>query len=146
VVPVAIKVITSEKAWRDFVRRAKRVFPQEYINAIWGEETVDSFRVTDFIRMRLNTGSTKTINYDDTELKRQKWLAEKAGKMLLGTVHTHPYASSDSAASAVDHHEAAKDGEKVMGVLVLYKKDDRFKEEVDWWIPQRKIDFVRLPE
>lgn len=142
---MAVKVITREDAWAGFVRRAKRAFPQEHAEAIWGEETVDSFRITDFAKLRTVT-TTTTIAYDDSEIKRQKWLAEKSGKLFLGTVHTHPYASSDSAASAFDHHEAAKDGERVMGVLVLYKKNDRFKEEVNWWIPQRRIEFVLLPE
>lgn len=143
---MAVKVITSEDAWDGFVRRAKRAFPKEHAEAIYGEETVDSFRITDFAKLRIITSSTTTIDYDETEIKRQKWLAEKAGKCFLGTVHTHPYATNDSAASSIDHHEAAKDGERIMGVLLLYKKNNRFKEEVNWWIPQKRIDFVLLPE
>lgn len=145
---MAIKVVTRKDAWSRFVRRAKAVFPREHAEAIWGEETVDSFRITDFIKMKLNKDkcNTTTIDYDDAELKRQKKLAEKAGKIFLGTIHTHPYASSDSSATTTDHHEGAKDGERVMGVLNLYKKDGRFKEEIDWWVPQKKMEFVLLPE
>lgn len=144
---MAIKVITSEKAWAGFIRRAKRVFPNEYCEAIWGEQTVDSYRITDFKRITHEYANSKKLDYSDTEIKRQKWLAQKAGKIFLGTVHTHPYSSSDSAASSLDHHEASKDGEKIMGVVVLYKKKDssRFTIEVDWWVPQSKIDFELLP-
>lgn len=147
---MAIKVVTSEKAWNGFVRRAKRSFPGEHVEAIWGEETVDSFRITDFVRMRVNKENCNknTIDYDPSELKRQKWLAEKVGKTFLGTVHTHPSAGYDTAASETDHYEGAKDGEKVMGVVVLYKKKDsnRFIVQNSWWFPQQKIEFVLLPE
>lgn len=145
---MAIKVVTSKIAWAGFVRRAKRAFPKEHVEAIWGEETVDSYRITDFVRMKLNASgcNTTTIDYDEKEVRRQKWLAEKNGKIFLGTIHTHPYSSMDSSPSTVDHHEAAKDGERVIGVMNLYKKNNRFKEEVDWWFPQHKITFELLPE
>ena len=133
-----------------FVRRAKKTFPIEYINAIWGEETVDSFRITDFVKMRVNKEKcdNNTLDYNPNELKRQKKLAEKAGKKLLGTVHTHPSSNYDTAPSELDHHEGSKDGEKVMGVVVIYRKKDsnRFVVKANWWFPQSKLDFVLLPE
>lgn len=144
---MAIRVVTSDKAWKGFLRRAKTHFPSEHIEAIWGEETVDSYRITDFKHIKLNGSNTIAIDYDDTELKRQKWLAQKDNKVFLGTVHTHPYKSSDTAPSEVDHHEGAKDGEKLMGVVVIYKKADsnRFVIQTDWWFPQKRIEFVLLP-
>jgi len=145
---VALKVVASEKAWAGFISRAKRAFPQEHIEAIWGEETIDSYRITDFKRIRLVNNSSKSIEYDDSEIKRQKWLAQKAGKVFLGTVHTHPRADFDTAGSKLDHHDGASDGEKIMGIMVLYKKknSNRFVIEVDWWVPQPKITFELLPE
>ncbi len=76
---MAIKVVTSEKAWEGFLRRAKRKFPNEHIEALWGDVTVDSYRVTHFKTIKTQKSSPLGIDYDDTELKRQKWLAEKAG-------------------------------------------------------------------
>ena len=144
---MAIKVITSEKAWKGFLRRAKRKFPCEYIEALWGEEAVDSYRVTHFKRITVNKATPNSIDYDDTELKRQKWLAEKAGKTFLGTIHTHPRKDFDTSPSQTDHHQSLKE-EKIMGVVVMYKKkdSDRFVVEHDWWFPQKKIEFELLPE
>lgn len=144
---MAIKVVTSEAAWAGFVRRAKHAFPNEHVEAIWGEETVDSYRITDFKRLKTYC-SPGAIDYDEAEIKRQKWLAQKANKSFLGTVHTHPSKSYDTAPSEFDHREGAKDGEKVMGIVVLYKKKDseRFIIEVNWWTPQPKIEFILLPE
>lgn len=144
---MAIKVITSQSAWDGFIRRAKRIFPNEHVEAIWGEETVDSYRITDFKRLKTNSTPT-SIDYDDAEIKRQKWLATQQGKTFLGTVHTHPSKKLDTAPSEHDHREGAKDGEKVMGVVVLYKKRDseRFVVETNWWFPQPLIEFVLLSE
>lgn len=145
---MAIKVITSGKAWTGFLRRAKRAFPHEHCEAIWGEESVDTFRITDFKRITYEYAGTRKLDYTDAEIKRQKWLAQKAGKTFLGTVHTHPYSNSDSAASSLDHHEASKDGEKIMGIVVIYKKKDstRFVTEADWWFPQSKLEFILLED
>lgn len=144
---MAIKVIASEVAWEGFLRRAKRIFPNEHVEAIWGEETVGSYRITDFKRLK-TISSPGSIDYDDSEIKRQKWLATQQGKIFLGTVHTHPSKKLDTAPSETDHREAAKDGEKVMGVVVLYKKKDsnRFVIETNWWFPQPLIEFVLLPD
>lgn len=144
---MAIKVITSDKAWNGFLRRAKRKFPCEYIEALWGEETVDSYRITYFKPIKIQKATPGSLDYDDTELKRQKWLAEKAGKTFLGTVHTHPRKDFDTSPSQTDHHESIKE-EKIMGVVVIYKKKDstHFVIEHDWWFPQRKIEFELLSE
>lgn len=144
---MAIKVVTSESAWAGFVRRAKRAFPNEHIEALWGDETVDSFRITNFKAIKVLKSTKKGIEYDEAELKRQKWLAQKAGKTFLGTVHTHPRKDFDTAPSSLDHHDSSKD-EKIIGVVVIYKKKDseRFLVEADWWFPQKKIEFEMLPE
>lgn len=145
---MAIKVITSEKAWAGFVRRAKKAFPKEHIEAIWGEETIDSYRITDFKRIKLDRQNLKSLEYNDVEILRQKWLAQSENKIFLGTIHTHPSNQFDTSASEVDHREATKDGEKVMGITVIYKKKDsnRFVVQTDWWYPQSKMEFVLLPE
>lgn len=144
---MAIRVWVGEKAWKGFLRRAKKAFPKEHIEALWGTETIDSYRVTDFKNIRITKSTSSSIEYDDNELKRHKWLAQKSGKAFLGTVHTHPRASDDTAPSKLDHHDGAKE-EKIMGVVVLYKKkeSERFVVEHDWWIPQPKIEFELLPE
>jgi proteasome lid subunit RPN8/RPN11 len=143
-----MKVIVREKSWKAFLAKAKRAYPCEYVNSIWGEETIDSFRITDFKRIKTDTPSPNSINYTEAELKRQKWLAQQNGKVFLGTVHTHPSKRFDTAASNIDHHEGAKDGEKVMGIVLVYRNKDteRFVIEADWWLPQNKIDFVLLSE
>ena len=144
---MAIKVVTSQAAWTGFLRRAKRKFPCEYIEALWGEETIDSYRITNFKRIKINKTTHNSIDYADTELSRQKWLAEKEGKTFLGTIHTHPRKDFDTSPSQTDHHQSSKD-EKIIGVVVIYKKKDspRFVAETDWWYPQHKMDFELLPE
>lgn len=145
---MALKVIASKTAWDGFTQRAKRAFPKEYIEAIWGEETVDSYRITNFKHIKISGHDSKSVEYDDSEISRQKVLAHASGKVFLGTVHTHPKADYDTAASVDDHHDGASDGEKIMGVVVLYKKknSNRFVVEVDWWVPQPKITFELLPK
>lgn len=145
---MAIKVITSEKAWAGFLRRAKYSFPNEHIEAIWGEETVGSFRITEFKHIKLDSKSPNSLDFSEAEILRQKWLAQTDGKLFLGTVHTHPSASYDTAPSEVDHHEGSKDGELVIGVVVIYKdkNSNRFVTQTNWWVPQSKMEFVLLPE
>lgn len=144
---MAFKVLVGETAWAGFLRRAKAAYPKEYIEAIWGVETIDAYRITDFKRIKVNRCTTRSIEYDEIELKRQVHLAKKENKTYLGTVHTHPSPNFDSAGSRIDHHDSMKE-EKLMGIMVIYKKKDsnRFVTETDWWFPQRKIEFELLPE
>lgn len=138
-----MRIWASDKQWQLFLRRCKEAYPNEHCEAVWGEETVDSFRITRFVRMRMNKTTNNLIDYDDVEIKRQKWAAEKAGLKFLGTVHTHPGKDYDSAPTAHDHHTGALDGERIMGVVLLYKKSDerRYTIETNWWFPQRKLEF-----
>lgn len=144
---MAFKIIACESAWQKFVQRAKKAYPKEHIEAIWGIEMTDSFRITDFKRIKLTSSTHNSLDYDDIELKRQVYLAKKEGKSYLGTVHTHPGSGYDTSASATDHHKSIKE-EKIMGVVVIYKKKDsnRFVIETDWWQPQPKMQFELLPD
>jgi proteasome lid subunit RPN8/RPN11 len=150
-----LKVIVSAKTWQGFIRRAKRAHPLEHVEAVWGQETIDTFRIMRFNRIRLKQRPDGTtiqskdeLEYTGTEIKRQKGLAKEAGMIFLGTVHTHPSADSDPAASEDDHVGAVKDGEKMMGVVHLYKKGRKkpFKCITRWWFPQHPIPFEILPE
>lgn len=142
-----MKVVTSQQAWNGFLRRAKTHFPKEYIEALWGAETIDAFRIVEFRKMKIDTTSSGKIDYSDEEVVRQKVLAGEEDMIFLGTVHTHPKKDADSSPSQHDHVEAVKDGERVMGVVYLYKKPSkRFDIKADWWFPQPPLDFVLLGE
>lgn len=143
---MSIRVVTSQDAWNGFLRRAKKAFPKEYMEVIWGVETVDSYRITDFKKIHTAKQTQRGLEYDDVTLEKLKWQAAQEGKEFLGTVHTHPRAEFDTSPSQEDHTHAVSGGEKVMGVVVIYKKNNRFVVETDWWFPQRKIEFILLPE
>ena len=138
-----IRVIARPHDWKSFIRRAKEAFPKEHCEALWGNATVDGFRVTKFAAMKTNAVSDNaTVDYDEDELQNQMVAAAREGFTFLGTIHTHPDKEFDTAASTFDHYAAAKDGERVMGVVVLYKNDkNKFIVKTDWWIPQPRIAF-----
>lgn len=137
-----IRVMARTRDWNAFLKRAKKSFPNEHCEALWGDATVEGFRITKFAHMKF-TGEHKSVDYDEIELHRQMVDAAVAGSNFLGTVHTHPSKSFDTGGSAHDHHVASKDGERLMGVVVLYKDKTgtRFVVNADWWIPQPKIAF-----
>lgn len=144
---MAVKVITSKQAWDGFLRRAKHAFPSEHVECLWGEETVDSYRITHFKHIKIIKQNHNSVEYSDEETTRQRILAQEAGKVYLGTVHTHPRKDYDTSASTQDHIDGSKYSEKIMGIVVLFKKKDseRFVVEADWWVPQ-KLEFILLPE
>jgi proteasome lid subunit RPN8/RPN11 len=152
-----MKVFTSRSAWRGFLRRAKANFPKEHIEALWGHETVDTFRIVKFSRVRLKidrlTGkilqSESELEYTRREIERQKKLAKEAGLKYLGTIHTHPDAEFDPSPSEEDHLSGIKDGDSVMGIVVLVKPKKpgaRFHATPRWWFPQKPCTFEILPE
>jgi hypothetical protein len=140
------KVITSEQQWALFLRRAKKHFPKEYCEALWGISTLDSFRITDFRFISADVETKNTLEYTSEEIKKQQRAAKAAGKEFLGTIHTHPSRAYDTSASTVDHHEAAKDGERLMGIVQLHKKGRKFVVAAEWWFPQPKIEFELVQE
>jgi proteasome lid subunit RPN8/RPN11 len=142
-----MKVFASEKAWLAFLRRAKSHFPKEYIEALWGNETVDSFRIVEFRKMRITATTPTTIDYDDAEATRQRVLAGEEDLTFLGTIHTHPGKGYDTSPSQHDHIDAIKDGERVMGVVYIFQRPSkRFHIRVDWWFPQSPLQFVLLSD
>jgi proteasome lid subunit RPN8/RPN11 len=139
-----LRVIAQARDWKGFIRRAKAAFPREHCEALWGQVAVDGFHVAKFVQIKTNAAETNhsTVDYDDEELHRQMLNAAREGLDFLGTVHTHPDKDYDTAASTFDHHAASKDGERVMGVVVIYKTDkNKFVVKTDWWIPQPRIEF-----
>ena len=138
-----IRVIARPDDWNGFIRRAKKAFPKEHCEALWGNATVDGFRITKFAAMKTNAvADNATVDYDESELRNQMVAAAREGYDFLGTIHTHPDKEFDTAASTFDHYAAAKDGERVMGVVVLYKNEkNKFVVQTDWWIPQPRIAF-----
>jgi proteasome lid subunit RPN8/RPN11 len=150
-----VKVFTSRSAWQGFLRRAKRAYPLEHVEALWGHATVDAFRILKFNRIRLKLDkdgnpiqTQNELEYTAKEIKRQKDLAKAAGLEFLGTVHTHPGKDDDPAASEDDHVGAVKDGEKMMGVVHLFRADRKkpFTCVPRWWFPQKPIPFEILPD
>jgi proteasome lid subunit RPN8/RPN11 len=139
-----IRVIARPRDWKSFIRRAKDTFPTEHCEALWGNATVDGFRITKFATMQMNMekNDNSTIDYGEEEIHRQMVNAAREGYDFIGTVHTHPDKDYDTAASTFDHHAASRDGERIMGVVVLYKNDkNKFIVKTDWWIPQPRIAF-----
>jgi len=146
-----MKIVISKKVWGAFVQRMKNHWPSEHVEAIWGTETIDSFRITAFKRMKYGVKGTNIepeITYDDIEVKRQKWLAEKAGFSFLGTIHSHPHPKHDATPTEDDHISAVGDGERIMGIMHLWKKKDRkrFIMNVLWWFPQPPFELEILPD
>ncbi len=132
----------------------------EHVEALWGHETVDTFRILRFAPIRLGdpTNGVKKeeagdpevdeIYYTRKEAKRQKQLAKEAGMEFLGTVHTHPHIDHEHVPSEMDHIIAVKDGEKMMGIVHLYKpkRSARFQCTVRWWFPQQPLAFEILED
>ena len=138
-----IRCLARSRDWNGFIRRAKKAFPKEHCEALWGEATVDGFRIAKFSAMQMNAENNdkSTIDYDDEEIHRQMVAAAADGSNFIGTSHTHPDKDYDTAASTFDHRAASKDGERVMGVVVIYKEKNKFVIKSDWWIPQPRIAF-----
>lgn len=136
-----MRVVVSANAWKNFLRRGKSHYAHEIVAALWGYETVEAFRVSRIHPMRVKAGRF-WCTYDDEEISRQKMLAAEAGLKFLGTIHTHPHPDCDPSPSARDHIDSLGHGEKLMGIIHLWKdKNGRFKTDVAWWFPQRKIPF-----
>lgn len=140
-----MKVYIKKSVWEGFISRAKKKYPKEYIEAIWGTETIEGFRISKFAKVE-HTGTKKSIYHDDFDIKSQDWLARQEGLNYLGTVHTHPHITYDSCPSTTDHKESFRLGDRIMGIVVLYKKNGRFKIEHDWWFPQPSLKFIILDE
>lgn len=141
-------MLAGASDWKKLLRRAKSKHPLEFVEAIWGTETVDSFRISDFNRMRIKDAAKNSLEYDDEEIVRQKALAHAAGKTFLGTIHSHPHVDYSPAPSDTDHEEGILKGERVMGILHLWKdrKTKRFCHDIAWWFPQSRIPFEVLPD
>lgn len=138
-----IRVIARPRDWNGFIRRAKKAFPKEHCEALWGDATIDGFRITKFAPMKMNAvDDNATVDYDAAEIHRQAHAAVAEGTNFIGTVHTHPDKDYDTAASTFDHHAGSNDGERIMGVVVLYKDaKEKFVVKTDWWLPQPRIAF-----
>lgn len=143
---MAFKVVTTEAAWSGFMRRAKKAFPKEHVEALFGVATVDSFRITEFKKLSSSATKSKLECTDATEIQALTVRAKKEGNEFLGTIHTHPSAEYDTAASTTDHHDGVRAGERIMGIVVLDKKGRKFTSDIEWWFPQPKITFELLDE
>jgi proteasome lid subunit RPN8/RPN11 len=137
-----MKITVDKTAWRNFVRRAKYKFPKEYIEYLWGKETKAYYHITRFIKIP-HTATQVSIYCDEGTFACQQKLAKAQGLTCLGSIHTHPH-YKDCSASQTDHEESYEEGEKIIGILALYKnnKINRLQPYIRWWVPQPIMDFI----
>ena len=97
------------RSWSTFRRRALPAFPHEYIEYLVGYETDAAYLVTAFVCVPHT--ATRTALYVDQKQVRD-------GRVLLGSIHTHPDAGSHPSES--DNHGARVDGERLFGLYEIW--------------------------
>lgn len=124
------KVVIDRSLLTNFVARAKRRYPKEYIEALWG--TIDGATVYIHALYPVDhKGTPRRCSLPDDWLEQQKQMAEEENLIMLGSLHTHP--DCYPVPSSDDLVDALGSGETIMGICELSNKNDRFSSKVSFW-------------
>jgi len=129
---------------KKFKRRVLRVFPNEYMELLWGKKVgKDTYEV--FIFDKINhIGMPRTLYYDTEEFEASRQFAKDNGYVLLGSIHSHPQCQ-DTAPSETDYDSALEHGEMISGIaLVEVSKTGRRKVTIRFWGPLQQVEPVHF--
>jgi proteasome lid subunit RPN8/RPN11 len=132
-----MRIFCNRNVWRAFVRRAKRRFPKEYIEAAWGRTMKDGVHIYAFTDME-HVATKNSVIYDPEENKEHE-LAEKL--QYLGTIHSHPK-YTDASPSENDWRDAMNEDEMTIGILAIWEKNGRRYSKGVFWPQTRPLDIT----
>ena len=128
-----VRVVVDERAIGGFIRRAKKNFPKEHIELMWGKVRKGVAKIY-FFRSLEYKSTSNYVEYEDAEFEAQRYEAKENGYILLGTIHSHPN-SQDSTPSLLDWRESIDSKEIVSGICAIWKKNGRKHASINFWPP-----------
>jgi len=127
----------DSKVLNSFFKNAKKVYPKEYIEAIFGKITKG--RV--YIYMLVPFGHKADERAIQVDLEDYEDLYDEAlghGYKLLGTIHTHPGSRSfDTSPSMTDWFDAIDTEEIITGICAIGKRkgEPNLSCSASFWVP-----------
>lgn len=131
---------------RGFVRRAKRRFPDEYIETLFGYADGKTYTVRALEELEHSTD----IEPNELVIEDEIEPCEKRGKYLrLGTIHSHPQLTADKrivadcAPSETDWIDQKEQWEVVTGICFLYQRGKQICSRTRFYLADALLDLER---
>jgi len=136
------KVKYEARELERFRRRARKRYPEEYIETLWGRIEPDAFYVEKFVPVPFRRYGRLSIEYDKADaLKLFGEQASKLGLIWIGSIHSHPD-SSGPEPTDTDNAGARQDGEHVFAIYELSRPENskRLRSKTVWWPTQIPVE------
>lgn len=116
-----MRVLINNNLLRGFIRRAKTVYPREYIELLYGRESRDRFHVTALFEPEQRSKARSVTWIEDADAETLD--DTPRSPILLGTIHSHPK-ESDASPSEFDWKRQASSGDRIAGICALWRGAD----------------------
>lgn len=147
--PIITILPDAKKSLGEFKFVARQVFPAEHIVSIEGEIAGTEVRIIEFVDNIEYTADAKnwSLDYPIEAVTRAKQAAAGRRRQWLGTIHSHPYLSTEEATvnlSLTDHISGHFHAESVSGIYTIQKtKSGRlWSPPISFFIPQGKLKVI----
>lgn len=137
-----MRVSVDKRLLRGFVRRAKRRYPNEYIEALFGWPDKDGFKVVALEEIE-HEADNETCTFDASDMQP----FEKRGKAFrLGTIHSHPD-EAEGIPSEHDWRSQRDQSEAVAGICCIWpqqmKRGRQLRTKVHFYLANALLDVDR---
>lgn len=122
---------------RNFIRRARRRYPDEYIETIWGRKgSSGTHQICSFQNVDHDATPFNITDWDEADMPNGQ---QHGNLVCLGTIHSHPNIS-DASPSEDDWDFFRQEREIVSAICLLTPVNGKLKSRVRWFISQAMID------
>lgn len=138
-IPAIASVRLDRRVLESFRRRVKHAYPNEFMEAIFGQVTEDGEALVHMFYPFEHTGDRNNCHFDSAEYRHLEETAQELRLHMLGTAHSHPGYHYCCHPSETDHTTGHEFGELLMAVMHVYKKNGVMNTRVSWNVPRKPV-------
>ena len=135
---ISPKVFIDKRTLRAFCRRARRAYPNEHLEALFGKALKSGYYVHIFYPFP-HKGTRYMACYETDELARLHQEAEDMKLKMIGSIHTHVGIKQCDHPSIGDHVQGIEDGEELLGVCNIYVRNKKTHTTFTFCVPSEPL-------
>lgn len=141
--PAVSSVLVDRRLIAAFSRRAKRVYPREYLEALFGKLRSDGTAEIHVIAHLPHYSDPDSCWLEPGQefavLKAVKDEAEELGMEFLGTIHSHTTNNTCIHPTECDHEFHKASGSKLLATMFIRPVRGKLRSDVEFNVPRRPL-------
>lgn len=125
-----------------FTTRAKRAYPKEYVELVYGKVVRNDYCIVAFVEPEQEATPHFVMWMEDEDADTLD--DSPRSPILLGSIHSHPR-ETDASPSEFDWRRQSRSGDQIAGICAIWRKDEGqpLRSHVRFYVADALLDVER---